>query len=112
MPHEISLETAVTMTTLYRTSLQTVLNPGYPNILAKCETFDRAALNTLLAQDGCTAVRIYYGMSTDLNVHAILVGVNKDNEDMLPGGPVVAELFEEAARCPEDCPPPSPLNDL
>jgi hypothetical protein len=55
-------------------------------------------------------------MSDDLKVHAVVVGVNSNNEDILPS---VASLLtnedepvilEEATRCPDDCPPPSPLN--
>lgn len=116
--HLISLDEAIAMTALYRQQMNTILATQYQeqNILPVCETFDKAALDRLLAETGCAAVRIYYGMSDDLKVHAVIVGVNSNNEDLLPswanmltseGDPVI---LEEATRCPDDCPPPSPLN--
>ena|SRR5690242_3694304 len=116
--HLISLDEAIDMTSLYRQQMNNILATPYKgqNILPVCETFDKAAFDSLLAETGCTAVRIYYGMSEDLKVHAVVVGVNSNNEDILPS---VASLLtnedepvilEEATRCPDDCPPPSPLN--
>jgi hypothetical protein len=114
----INLEVASKMTALYRREMSKI--PGYPfmdeNILPICETFDRAAFDALLNQEGCTSVRIYYGMSDDLKIHAIVVGVNSDNEDILPvtGIAEVSNtdevIIEEAFRCPDYCPPKSPLN--
>jgi hypothetical protein len=51
-------------------------------------------------------------------VKLVIVGVNELNEDMLPptdaGGKVIGgagdEIIEDGVRCPELCPPPSPLN--
>lgn len=116
--HEISLSTAIEMTALYRQEKDNILALPFKGlqIMTLCETFDRAAFDTLLSEDGCTAVRIYYGMSPDLKMHAIVVGVNSSNEDILPPsgtsmvtgpGPVI---LEESFRCPDDCPPKSPLN--
>ena len=116
--HLIPLDQAKTMTLLYRGEMNNILATPYEGkgILPICETFDRAAFDNLLAETGCTAVRVYYGMSDDLKVHAIIVGVNSNNEDILPpsgntigteGDPVI---LEEATRCPDDCPPSSPLN--
>ena len=113
----ISLEQAIAMTTLYRNQKETVLAVKYQhqNILANCETFERDNLETLLAKPGCEKIRVYYGMSEDLKVHAILVPVNVKDEDILPdtstalGGPGDG-ILDEAVRCPVDCPPPSPLN--
>ena len=56
-------------------------------------------------------------MSDDLKVHAIVVGVNSDNEDMLLQWLLLkcrtrdrCFIIEEAFRCPDFCPPKSPLN--
>jgi hypothetical protein len=55
-------------------------------------------------------------MSDDLLIHAIAVGVNSNNEDILPapGASVASEtdavIIEESIRCPDKCPPESPLN--
>jgi hypothetical protein len=119
--HFISLQTGIEMTTLYRQEKENILATAYQdqNILPISETFDRAAFDTLLAESGCTAIRIYYGMSEDLLVHAIIVGVNENNEDILPSSENTLSnsattdevIVEQGIRCPEDCAPPSPLNE-
>ncbi|HXS55662.1 MAG TPA: hypothetical protein VN726_06035 [Hanamia sp.] len=119
MPNNlISVEVASKMTALYRQEMPAILD--YPfmeeNILPICETFDRTAFDALLDQEGCTSVRIYYGMSDDRKIHAIVVGVNSDNEDILPETSIAGlsgsdtVIIEEAFRCPDYCPPKSPLN--
>jgi hypothetical protein len=118
--HFISLQTGIDMTTLYRQEKENILATAYKNqnILPISETFDRAAIDTLLAETGCAAVRIYYGMSEDLLIHAIIVGVDENNEDILPSEANVLSnsaetdesILEQGVRCPEDCAPPSPLN--
>lgn len=101
--HEISLQDAIAMTTLYRVNR--------PSDFPLCETFEADAVNKLLATEGCKYLRIYYGMKEDLNAHAVLVAVNADDEDILPSdtddGPII---IEDGYRCPPDCPPSSPLN--
>jgi hypothetical protein len=122
--HFISLAQAVKMTTTYREQLNEILKPEYQdkNILARSETFDRAPFDTVLAQPGCAGLRIYYGMDSELKVHAIVVGVNESNEDMLNPISALSEkatapteepqdpIIEQGMRCPEECPEPSPLN--
>ena len=107
--HEISLQQAIAMTTLYRTNR--------PSNFPVCETFDVDAINKLLATEGCRFLRIYYGMKEDLTVDAILVAVNTDGEDILPAGTAEndatddgAIIIEDGIRCPPDCPPSSVLN--
>lgn len=97
MNHIISLEQAITMTGLYRSSI--------PEGMPVSETFELASVSALLSQPGCTALRIYYGKKEDGTVHAILVGVNEKGEDSTEG-----ILLEEGARCPPICPSNSPLN--
>ena len=116
MNHEISLETAIEMTTIYRAQKEAILEPAHQNqnLLAISETFDATAIRKVLDQTGCASMRIYYGMDKDLKVHAIIVGVNESDEDMLPGvnlaGGEEDVILEDAYRCPTHCPPPSPLN--
>jgi len=109
------------MTRRYRHNRETILASSYQNLnlLSYSETFNRAAVDALLAQPGCTAIRIYYGMDHNLKVHAILVGADANKQDILPpppppGGqaPPEAEgyLAEQAIRCPPICPPPGILN--
>jgi hypothetical protein len=116
MNHEIPLETAIEMTTLYRAEKEAILDPSFRNqdILANCETFDANAIRKVLDQTGCASMRIYYGMDKESKVHAIIVGVNEANEDMLPGTNILGEdddvILDDSIRCPTNCPPPSPLN--
>ena len=113
----ISLDVAIQMTTLYRKQKENILAEPFKgeNILPISETFDRSAFDSLLKEADCTAIRIYYGMSDDLQIHAIAVGVNSKNEDILPvgAGEQVSDsppvIVEEGTRCPDYCPPSSPL---
>ena len=79
-PHEISLQTAIDMTTLYRANR--------PSNFPICETFEIDAVNKLLATAGCAFLRIYYGMKENNDVDAILVAANADGEDILPSSVV------------------------
>lgn len=116
--HSISLGAAIAMTALYRQEKDNILADPFKDqkIMTLCETFERSAFDALLGEEGCTAVRIYYGMSPDLKMHAIVVGVNSNNEDILPpaAGSLAMDpapvILEESFRCPDDCPPVSPLN--
>lgn len=112
MSQLIPLATAVDMTTLYRQDRETILATAYKNqnILPKCETFDRSAFDSVLAQSGCTSIRIYYGMDSNNKVHAVIVGVNSSDEDIIFPNTDNSLIIEEARRCPDDCPPASDLN--
>lgn len=71
------------------------------------ETFNRAELDELLAQPGCAGIRIYYGKSDDGLLHAVLIGVDKNDNDLLENG----QILEDSRRCPPVCAtPPSALN--
>jgi hypothetical protein len=55
-------------------------------------------------------------MKENENVDAILVAVNAEGEDILPVITNAVEatdepiILEDGLRCPDDCPPKSPLN--
>jgi hypothetical protein len=113
MNHEITLSEAIDLTKRFRDLRPTVINPVHVNddIVANSETFDRAAIEALLEQPDCQKIRIYYGMTPDLKIHAVLVGANSEDLDILPvGGNPSGLIMEGAQRCPTDCPPESPLN--
>lgn len=116
MNHFISLSTAIDMTSRFRSQREEILKAGYQNlnVLPVCETFDRTPFDVLLSKSGCSGIRIYYGMDENLKIHAIIVAVNGDNEDMLPSSELTAteeeDLIDNANRCPDLCPPSSPLN--
>ena len=118
MSHSISLQEAEEMTARFRNNRDVVLAAAYKgeNILANSESFDRAELDQLLREPDCAGLRIYYGMDEKLLVHTILVGYNSKGEDILPArvsagaGDDNTIIMEKGIRCPDECPPPSPLN--
>lgn len=118
MSNFISLQTAIDMTTLYRKEREEILQTQYQNrdILAKSETFEKDQILKLLAKQGCEKLRVYYGMDGELKVHAILVPVNANNEDILPEKGILLDqtvdedILDNGMRCPPDCSAPSPLN--
>lgn len=109
MNHEITLEMAIDMTTLYRNNMPA----DYPI----CETFDATAIERLLATPGAVSLRIYYGLKEAGTMHAILVAVDSNGNDLLPQQPSSFAqnqqdpvILEDSFRCPPTCPPDSPLN--
>ena len=117
MNHFISLQEAIEMTTLYRQEQENILKPAYQhqNILARSEAFDRAAFDTLLAKNGCAGLRIYYGMDAQLKVHAIIVPMDANGNDILPSQTFSSteegeDIAERGLRCPDICPDASVLN--
>lgn len=118
MNHFISLEEAITMTARYRQNRLAILGSTYQtgDILALSETFEREAIDVLLAKTGCTRLRIYYGMDENLKVHAVLVAADANNADILPVTNMLNEeedesIAERGLRCPDVCPEPSDLNN-
>jgi hypothetical protein len=112
--HSIPLKDAVIMNRTYRAMKEIILDPRFQNqgILPTCETFDSNAILDLLGQPGCSSLRIYYGMDAENKVHGVLVGVDANDNDMLPlkDDEAGVEILEMAKRCPSVCPPSSVLN--
>ena len=115
--HLISLSTATDLTDRYRSNRNSILQTGYQSndLLPLSETFNVNDINLLTSQTGCAAIRIYYGMTDNLRVHAILVAVDEDNADIIPDALESSNvneniIVEEGQRCPSLCPPESPLN--
>src|SRR4051812_48197988 len=82
--HLITLQEAIAMNALYRKCKDGILTPTTPKtVLATCETFNREDFDTLLAQPDCVGVRVYYGMHDNMDISAVIVGVNSNNEDMI-----------------------------
>ena len=118
MNHFISLTIAAEMTARFRNNRENILNPLFQdqNVLPIAETYDRAAFDTILNKPEATGIRIYYGMDENLKMHAIIVAVNEDNEDILSASSLTETedeyIIDSGVRCPELCPEPSPLNNL
>lgn len=107
------------MTTRFRNHRENILKTEYEdqNILPFSETFDRAAFDALLNEQGAQGLRIYYGMDENLKIHTIIVGVDENNEDILPPGALASTegeepyIVENGTRCPELCPTASVLTN-
>lgn len=118
--HRIPVERGASMTARYRTQRKKLLKgelDGKDDVLPLCETFDKEAVKRLLDQPGCTGLRVYYSMDEEDRIHALLVGVDASNCDIVtvssltaPEGETEGEVLDEALRCPTNCPPESPLN--
>lgn len=108
------------MTALYRQERPNIVYEptGATGLIPLSETFAREAFDAVLGESDCVGLRIYYGMKDDLSIHAIVVGVNSDNEDILPSATASVSslvggnptIIEDGNVCPPICPPPSPLN--
>jgi hypothetical protein len=105
--HQISLQTAIEMTRLYRANR--------PANFPVSEAFEIDAVKKLLATEGAAFLRVYFGMKENQEVDVILVVADADGEDILPSSgsaAVSAEeplVLEDGFRCPEFCPGDSPL---
>jgi hypothetical protein len=100
------------MIALYRENKETILAPDYKktDVLAFSETFNADDVRLLLSQPGCVGFRIRYGMDDKLWLHAILVGVDANGNDIViqnPGFGLKDDggyVLEDSFRCPPDCP--------
>ena len=107
--HEISLQTAIDMTSLFRANK--------PAGFAQSEAFEKSAIQKLLDTPGCASLRIYYGMKENMEAHAILVAVDSEGNDILPSANMATPngdddpvIIGDGFRCPPLCPIDSPLN--
>lgn len=108
--HSISLEEAVTLTTRFRESR--------PQDVAICETLDKESVRKMLTVDGAEKLRIYHGRRENGEITAVLVAADVNGNDILPSASDSKQVWDDdealilddTIRCPELCPPPSPLN--
>lgn len=123
MSHFISLAEAKKMTAEYRLKRKDLLDPKLKGkdkkVLPTCESFERSAIEALLKNPECKGLRIYYGLKNEDELHAIMVAYDAENKDILPsetvsqtegGAEDEGEIVEQGFRCPDICPPSSPLN--
>lgn len=112
--HEISLRQAIEMTSRYRKEKKSILREGVrADTLPFSETFSKSAFEALTAEPGCVGIRCYFCMDAENNVRVLFVGVNENNEDILPKDETkpTAMIAEVGQRCPPVCPRSGPLND-
>jgi hypothetical protein len=96
--HEITFTDAASLTAEYRSKNPYRKRGGY---------FSRTAIETLLAQDGCVGIRIYFGCSSGNPQELIVVGVD-ENEDDLVGHNYVC--MDNGICCPPHCGTDNMLN--
>jgi hypothetical protein len=111
IPHSISLDEAIDLTSRFRANR--------PSFMPICETFDRPSVLSLLNVTGAAKLRVYMGEKSNGNVCTVLVAANDEGADILPTDENAipstimeddALILDDAVRCPELCPPYSPLN--
>ena len=109
MKNTISYETAKSYIERFRNNRNNIEVPEFKGSLSLSETFEVEAFRALVAQPGCVGVRIYYGMKEDLNICAVIVGVNAENQDMVGvfRGGENEIIVEDSALCPPICAPNS-----
>jgi hypothetical protein len=61
-------------------------------------SFDRAAIDKILAQPGCKGLRYYHGRDEDGKPNLVLVGVDVAGKDMTQ-----ASIMERSGFCPPIC---------
>jgi hypothetical protein len=91
--HEISLAEAKTFIENHQKSLL-AQNSKEPQI--KAETFERSAIEKILAQPGCNGLRIYYGKDENGKPNLVLVGADTSGKDMMI-------IMEKGTLCPPFC---------
>lgn len=88
-----------------------LINPQIPaDVIPDSETFNRSAIDKLLALSGCVGIRIYTGLDDEDKLHSILVGVNEKGEDLILPSTTESltgegEVVEDGLRCPPYCKP-------
>ncbi|RPI01200.1 MAG: hypothetical protein EHM64_16105 [Ignavibacteriae bacterium] len=104
--HEITLEEAKKHIQRHKK------NPIHPNHHGG--SFDRAAVDKLLAQPDCAGLRIYHGKNEDGTPSLILVGVDSAGKDITPittkstaasamTTTATASIMEKSWPCPPYC---------
>jgi hypothetical protein len=91
------LETAAEWTANYR--------KNNPNGI-KAHFFGMNIIKEILAQEGCVGIRSYYALDDNGVQQLIMVGVDKDENDLYEG--IIAEM---AIKCPPFCSTKNPLNE-
>ena len=95
--HKITLATASKLTRNHRASAG--------NNAIKGQFFGKETLLRILDQEGCVGIRCYFGKTDDGKPSLVLVGVDKDQNDIIKG-----ELADMGTFCPPFCSVTNKLN--
>ncbi|MFN0180520.1 MAG: hypothetical protein ACKVZ0_17100 [Gemmatimonadales bacterium] len=95
--HSVTIAAAAESTKRYRDQAEPTAS--------RATLFHRAAVDAVLAQTGCVAVRLYYGRGVAGEAELVMVGVDGNGND-LTGGAIMDIIFP----CPPYCGIANPLN--
>ena len=98
--HKIDLEKAAELTSRFRVQAKSGQLPAAPVI-----AFTREGYERILKQPEAVGIRIYPAINDKGAVTYVLVGVDKEGNDMVNG-----ELSEDGNECPWFCPDANVLN--
>lgn len=95
--HTISLATAAVMTKNYRDTVNTNATIAH--------YFGKSEVQSLLDQEDCVGMRIYYAINATGQKQLVAVGVNSDGDDLYNG-----IILDRTFCCPMYCSSANPLN--
>jgi hypothetical protein len=95
--HEISVDEAKKLIQNRQNGLDIKAAKGKVPAI-KGGSFERAAIDKILAQPGCDKLRFYYAAEVDGSPTVVLVGVDTSGKDMTQG-----MIMERGAPCPPYC---------
>ncbi len=71
--------------------------------------FGSDILNQILAQPGCTGIRVYYAIDNNKEKQLLIIGVDNNGANMLPASsglvPGDISIMDNSFPCPPFCPP-------
>ena len=95
--HTITLATASKLTRNHRENVEDGAIKG--------QFFGKETLQRILKQKGCVGIRCYFGKTDDGKPSLVLVGVDKEQNDLIKG-----ELADLGGYCPPLCSVANKLN--
>ena len=96
--HSISLQEASDLTKNYRDAQTS-------EFYIKAEFFGSDAIRSVLAQQDCVGIRIYYGQDSSGIPKLVIVGAKADENDMVDG-----IILDKGVLCPYTCSETNALN--
>jgi hypothetical protein len=94
--HNITLHEGIELTKAYRVNSR--------GDIPLANYFGKDALSSVLAQPGCVGLRMYYARHSDGSPSLVIVGVDKEGNDMTKG-----LICQKSGLCPPLCPANSEL---
>ncbi|MCA0396754.1 MAG: hypothetical protein LCH51_05075 [Bacteroidetes bacterium] len=100
--HKITLAEAKALTKKFRDHMPKAMEATSfkgQNTLFHHATIDRAAIEEIFKQPGCTELRVYLGMNGENKLTPVFVGVDEKGQEMVDGG----AIMDRVKACPPIC---------